>query len=172
MREHTDGDFPFANDFNAIVDAISTGTHVVAGCAVSGGTAAGMNVDITAGSVAVDGDGTNVTAQTVTIPDADPDHDRYDLLVVGTDGTVDVVAGVASSTPTAPSIPTGHVLLAIVGVTAGATEIGDGAIYGVGVDRGVVVPGFPTYDDLPTDRDTFGLYWVEDEAALYIEDGQ
>jgi len=172
VREHDDGGFPFANDFNALVAALTTGSHVVDGVAATADTATGMTVDIAAGTIVVDSSAVSVAAQSVTLDAADPDSDRYDLLVAGTDGSVDVIAGTPSGTPKAPAVPDGHVLLAIVGVTAGTGSLGDGDIFDVRVDRGAFVPAFATYDDIPAGRDAFTMYWVEDEGSLYVEDGQ
>lgn len=130
MRDHVDGDFPFANDFNAIVQALAGEASITSGCAVSDGGSNDLSLSITAGKVRIDGTVYSVSSQSESVGAADPDNDRYDIVVVGTDGTVDVVAGTANSTPTAPAIPADHALLAIVRVPAGASGITDGEIYG------------------------------------------
>lgn len=80
----------------------------------------------------------NWTAGTVRIDDVevpftsgDAQHDaapgtgqyRYDLLVVGDNGTVDLVKGTASATPALPSVPAGHVLIRSVLIPANASAI-------------------------------------------------
>lgn len=129
MREHTDGDFPFANEFNAVIQALN-GTAVLSGCAVTDGGTNDMAVDVSAGTVAVAGTECSVPATQIDLAGSDPDDDRYDLVVVGTDGTVEAVTGTASSMPIAPSIPADHVLLAVVGVSASTTGISDTDIVG------------------------------------------
>ena len=50
---------------------------------------------------------------------------RYDLLVAGIDGNIDVVKGTAAATPVMPSVPADHIKIAHVLVLGGATEIRD-----------------------------------------------
>ena len=130
MREHTDGDFPFANDFNAVVrDALASGTLVRSGCTVSDSGSNNLQVSIASGDVFVDGNEIAIDSQSVTLAESDSEHDRYDLVVVDDTGTAQDVTGVASSTPTAPSIPSDAALLAIVAVQAGATDMVGAEIY-------------------------------------------
>lgn len=51
---------------------------------------------------------------------------RYDILVIGTDGVIDYIAGTAASLntgPTAPAVPADHLQIARIFVYAGMTEI-------------------------------------------------
>jgi hypothetical protein len=123
VRTHRDGEFPFANDFNAMAQALEAGTQVESGCAVSDGGTDDLSLDVSAGSVVLDGTEASVGAQSVTLSGADADHDRYDLVVADGSGNASVVTGTASATPQAPSIPDGTVLLAIVEVPAGASGV-------------------------------------------------
>ncbi|NEU57110.1 hypothetical protein [Halorussus sp. MSC15.2] len=128
MREHTDGDFPFANDFNALVrDALEGGTQVESGCGVSDGGTQDMNVEVASGSVVIDGTEHSISSQSVSLASADSDNPRYDLVVADSSGAK-AVTGTASATPKAPSIPSKSVLLAIVEVPAGASGATDGEI--------------------------------------------
>lgn len=129
MREFEDGDFPFANEWNAVVRDALTGTCVTVGCVVSGDGTEDFSLSVASGSVAIGGDEYGVNSQTVSLQSADPDQPRYDLVVVGSDGTADAVSGTPSSTPRAPSIPEGHVLLAIVEVPADAAGVTDADVF-------------------------------------------
>jgi hypothetical protein len=129
MREVADGDFPFADEWNAVaVDALQ-GTRVQTGCDVSPGGTDDLTLSVSTGVVEIGYDGTEVGAQSVTLQSADSDDDRYDLVVVGADATADAVVGTPSATPQAPAIPTDHCLLAIVEVPAGATGVTDESVY-------------------------------------------
>lgn len=58
-------------------------------------------------------------------------YGRYDALVVGTDGTVDVVEGSVShlsSEPGKPSVPSGHILIGYLFIYGGMTSIPQDAI--------------------------------------------
>lgn len=128
MREHTDGDFLFANDFNALVrDALEGSTQVESGCGVSDGSTQDMSVEVASGAVVIDGTEHSITAQSVALASADADNPRYDLVVADSSGAK-AVTGTASATPKAPSIPSGSVLLAVVEVPAGASGVTDGEI--------------------------------------------
>lgn len=130
MREHTDGDFPFANEWNAIARGVlEEDTAVVRGCAVGDGGTDDETIDVAAGEVRIGGAQFSIDAQSVTLESADPDDDRFDVAVAGRDGQVEAVTGTPSSTPKAPSIPDDHVLLAIVGVPAGATGVTEADLY-------------------------------------------
>jgi hypothetical protein len=134
MREHTDGGFPFANDFNAIAQALADDAAVLNGCGITDGGSDDMTVDVASGDVRIDGSNYSVGSQQVTLDAADGSNDRYDLIVAGTDGAAEKVTGTASSQPSAPSIPADHALLAIVIVQAGTSGVTDGDINGA---RGV-----------------------------------
>lgn len=128
MREHADGDFPFANDFNALVrDALEGSTQVESGCAVSDGGTDDMSVSVASGSVVIDGAEYSISSQSVSLASADADYPRYDLIIADSSGATDVT-GTASSTPKAPSIPSKSVLLAIVEVPEGVSGVTDAEI--------------------------------------------
>jgi hypothetical protein len=129
VRELRDGDFAFANEWNAVARGALQGTCVVSGCGVSDGGSNDFALDVASGTVVVDGVEYAIGAQSVTLDAADADHDRYDLVVVGTDGAAEVVAGQPGSSPYAPSIPDDHVLLAVVAVAAGTGGVTDADVY-------------------------------------------
>jgi len=135
MRDHHDGDFAFANDFNSIVEALADEAAVLNGCAVDDGGTNDMSVDVASGEIRIGGEDYSVSSQPVTLDAADGSEDRYDLVVVGTDGNAETVTGTPSPTPQAPSIPANHALLAIVEVRAGVSELSNADINDA---RGVV----------------------------------
>lgn len=59
----------------------------------------------------------------IDIDPADSTYYRYDILVVGTDGTIDYIAGTPASTPTMPETPSNHVRINWILVPPNATEI-------------------------------------------------
>ncbi|MFC7196962.1 hypothetical protein ACFQL4_23740 [Halosimplex aquaticum] len=88
-----------------------------------------MSVSVVDGDVFVDGTEVPVTAQSVILADADPDHARYDIVVAERDGSVSAVSGQPSATPETPSIPPNAVLLAITEVPANANGVSDSEIH-------------------------------------------
>jgi hypothetical protein len=129
MRAVRDGDFPFANEWNAVARDALQGTRVHSGCEVSEGGAQDFTLSVTSGVAEVAHDDFEVAEQSVTLESADADDPRYDLVVVGSDATAGAVTGTPSATPQAPPIPDGHALLAIVEVPAGASGVTDATIY-------------------------------------------
>lgn len=150
MRQHVDGDFPFANDFNAVARGALTGDCVLSGCSVTDGGTDDMNVDVASGTITYDGVATSISSTSKTLDAADGSNDRYDLLVAGDDGTVDVVTGTPSTEPAAPAIPDNHVLLAIVHVVAGTSGVTDGDINDARAVMSDISPDVLTGDAVPS----------------------
>lgn len=137
MREFIDGDFPFANEINALVRDGPDGTYVDSGCSVSDGGTNDMTVDVASGTVYVNDSAISVSAQTVTLNAADS-FKRYDLIVVDSTGTASKVTGTQEKV--APSIPTDNALLATIEVPAGAAgvtneNILDGRVLGMAATK-------------------------------------
>ena len=112
---------------NAIIAACD-GNGVLDGLTVSeNGAGADMSVDVAAGNCMISG--TKYTESSVTnlaISAADATYDRKDLVVYDSStGDPAVVTGTAAATPIPPDIPLGDILLAIVDVAAGVTQILD-----------------------------------------------
>ena len=110
---------------NAIIAACG-GNGVLDGLAVSeNGAGADMSVDVAAGNCMISG--TKYTESSVTnlaISAADATYDRKDLVVYDSSaGDPAVVTGTAAATPVPPDIPSSDILLAIVNVAAGVTQI-------------------------------------------------
>lgn len=91
----------------------------------SGATSSVIYIKMTASSEMVMGYGFKMggVADVLVIDAAPGSGARYDLIVVGSDLVFDVVKGTASSTPTFPSVPSGHLQVGWVLVNAGATYI-------------------------------------------------
>lgn len=168
MREHTDGDFPFANDFNALVrDALEGGTQVGDGCTVSDGGTDDTSVEVASGTVVIDGTEQSIPNQTVDLASADPDAPRYDLVVADASGARSVT-GTPGETPNAPSIPDDGALLAIVEVPAGATGVTDTEIHDARVVLdGIANTAIAALENLDEDE-TFDAYPLsnDDVSAL------
>jgi len=101
---------------------------VISGCAVS--PAGGMQLNIDEGEVLINGTKVSVSAQTITLDNADATYNRVDLILIDNSGSVIVVKGSLQDADdtTKPLIaPTydaaNNVLLARVKVLASATEI-------------------------------------------------
>lgn len=122
MREHVDGDFLFGNDMNSIVRAMASDAAVISGCEVGDGGTNDLSVSINAGEI-YSGGSVSVASSTETLNAADSTNDRYDLITATSAGNTNYVAGTASSTPKAPSIPAGEALLAIILVRAGVSGV-------------------------------------------------
>lgn len=133
MREFTDGDFPFANDFNALLRDAPDGTYIDSGCSVGDGGTDDMNVDVASGDAFINDSSVSVGAQSVTL-DAASSFKRYDLIVV--DGTGTAVKVTGATEKVAPSIPADTALLATIEVPANASgitnaNINDGRVIGL-----------------------------------------
>jgi hypothetical protein len=78
-----------------------------------------MDVVVNAGTVRINGEIYSFAITTVTIPGVCPNNYtyRYDLIVVGTDGVVQVVPGTPGATPSAPAVPSDHVEIGRILVT-------------------------------------------------------
>ena len=83
-----------------------------------------MSVHINAGVYRINGVSFTLTEQDVNVdPAPSSGNYRYDIFVVGIDGTVDYVKGTASPSPTMPMTPANHVLVGYVLLASGVTAI-------------------------------------------------
>lgn len=83
----------------------------------------GMSVNVALGAIRVDGTIIDVSGAVKTIGTAHATLHRYDIIVVGTDGVIDVVAGTAAATPLMPATPADHFLAGWVLVRPAATSL-------------------------------------------------
>jgi len=128
---------PDSVDFDVLVGALGR-TGVISGC---GHTITGtdLNFDVALGVVVVNGTRTTVAATRVAVV-ADATFPRFYLVSVGTTGVPVATAGVAQSNPAFPSLPTDHVALYAIYVSANTTAITAARV----ISKKVYVPrGFP-----------------------------
>ena len=89
-----------------------------------------MNVIVTAGSAIINAtEITKDTSTTVPVDPADATYDRWDIVVINDAGTIDVTPGTPAANPLPPDIPANNILLALVYVAAGVTQITNANIY-------------------------------------------
>jgi hypothetical protein len=137
---------------------IETGTYRIDGTTytLSAMTAAETNIATAAMGVPID-----VTHLVKAIDAASSTLYRFDLLVVGADGTVDLIKGTAASTPTMPDAPTNHVALGWVFIPPDTTDI-TGAL----INRSFAEPVVSTLTVTVADDD---LTWTETSTTITVE---
>ena len=106
------------------------GYGVISGLIVSAQETPNMTVAISAG-VAYLSNGTRlapsaVVSQAITVANAT--NPRIDIVYLSASGAITYLAGTAAATPSAPAVPTGGLLLAVISVAANATSIPNSAI--------------------------------------------
>lgn len=107
------------NTFPTASNGVAT---IISGFELS--ASSGMTIAVAAGTYRVDGVVSAFAGTTKTLDAAPGAGDaRYDLLVLGADGVVDIVKGTANSSPVKPSVTTGHLLIGYVLVPGGVTAI-------------------------------------------------
>lgn len=106
--------------------SVSTGTYRIDGVTYTVGALYLGNADIFFGRADIFFGGSGAS---VTLDAASATYFRYDAIVVGTDGVIDVVKGSnASGEPTMPTTPADHVRIGWVLLYPGLTEITQGDI--------------------------------------------
>jgi len=124
VRDFQDGDFPFANDFNGVVDAQDgTGIKSASDCKVTDGGSTDLDIQVAAGTPLVGGKSVSVSQQTLTLSAADSANPRYDTIEVDSAGTAHVLEGTPASSPVAPTRTKGRAVLAMVRVGAGVAGV-------------------------------------------------
>jgi len=125
----TDGQQFSAARLNSMYNAHQN-EGVLNGLDVSTSTNA-FDVDVASGNVFLNGTNVSVGATTVSHSTSDPE-DRIDLLSVDSTGTVNITQGSPAATggqPVAPDIPTDEILISLVYVRGGSSEILTGDIF-------------------------------------------
>lgn len=130
MEPFSDGEFPFAAQWESVArQAFDLDSFVIGGVtnelavSINSGTLDQSDTLSVAAGDALAG-GTEVSRGSATNVQIDSEGTltkRYDLVVIGSDGVIDVVKG--TSNKVAEAIPSGHTLLAVVGVPNGDTSI-------------------------------------------------
>lgn len=107
----------------------SIGDALISGCEVAAHSPADMGVHVDAGEVLLATGRFTPVACDRAIPAADATHPRIDLVCIASDGAVEgptenaSLKGTPASTPAAPAVPAGYVILAEVLVGEEATSI-------------------------------------------------
>jgi len=125
----TDGQQFSAARLNSMYNAHQN-EGVLNGCDGSTSTNA-FDVDVSSGNVFLNGTNVSVGATTVSHSTSDPE-DRIDLLSVDSTGTVNITQGNPAATagqPVAPDIPADEILISLVYVRGGSSEILTGDIF-------------------------------------------
>ena len=126
MAMNVQFDEVFENVMMNAVIAACEGNGVLDGLTVSErGAGANMSVDVAAGNCMIDDTKyTESSTVNLSISAADATYDRKDLVTYDSNTSNPIVTtGTAAATPEPPDIPSGNILLAIVDVAAGATQI-------------------------------------------------
>lgn len=128
-----DGTYLWAGHIQSIVQAIQ-GKYVVSGCNVH--PSSGMTLTVDSGVIYYDKSRYVVSSTNVTIDSNSSGHPRADLIVWNFSTTaIEVLKGSSywsdgsNEFPIAPVPSDNHVILAVVVVVDGATEIADGDVY-------------------------------------------
>jgi len=153
----TDGQQFSAARLNSMYNAHQN-EGVLSGCDGSA-SANNFDVDISSGQIIIGDDIIDVAATTVSHSTSDPE-DRIDLITADSNGTVSITQGNPAATagqPVAPDIPTNEILLVLVYVRGGSTEILTGDIFNDyktellnnGVPSGVITMWGGSIADIP-----------------------
>jgi microcystin-dependent protein len=101
-----------------------------------------FDVDVSSGDVILNNEVVSASATTVSHSTSDPE-DRIDLITVNSSGTISITQGSPAATsgePVAPDIPTDEILVSLIYVRGGSSEILSGDIfndYKTEIQRGV-----------------------------------
>lgn len=131
-------DYGYACVIDNIKEA-AKGNKVITGCGVTPQGTPDMTVDIAAGVISINNAYVTISlVDNQAITAADGTNDRYDIIYVGADGTVDYTAGTPATNPIPPNLPADHILLAVIFVennssTVESSDIKDHRILNTGV---------------------------------------
>lgn len=117
-----DEKFLYAHDLNEIINSVVS-KGVISGLEVSANSPPSMSVVVSSGIYRYIYNIAKTSSTTLTIDAADSTYDRYDVIQANSSGTISVVKGTASSSPTVPDHDSDAIRLAIVYVPHGATTI-------------------------------------------------
>lgn len=132
--------YGFACRINNVKES-GKGNVVISGCSVTEKASPDMSVDVAAGVVQIGADYVSVSGVNKAVDAAHATLDRYDVIQVGSNGTVDYVAGTAASNPYPADLSEDHVLLATIFVEHASTvvntaDISDARIIGINYQAG------------------------------------
>ncbi len=105
------------------------GTQLLTGAAAYSGT--GLIFDVSDLTYIIDGNSYSTAATQVTLSNGDPSNGRFDAIVADDTGTVSVVQGVPSATPSTPTLSPEQVLVqyVLVGTNASTPNITTEYVY-------------------------------------------
>lgn len=137
---------------------VTTGTYRIGGTNYTAGV-----MDLASSSVLTLGSGAPLdgTTAALAIAAAHGTLPRLDLIVIGTDGVVDVVAGTAADPPVEPNVPSGHLRIGNVLVPAACT-----AITGSEVNRSYTPPEVSSLVITSVSDDS--LAWGENTSTIAL----
>lgn len=137
---------------------VMTGTYRIAGVTYTLGALQmdQATIEMDRADMTMDG-----SSATVTLDAAHATYFRYDSIVVGADGVVDVVKGTAAvSDPVMPTTPADHIRIGWVLVYPAATTIAQSAVYQLYTDRQAVGITVVVADD--------DLAWAQTSTSITI----
>ena len=177
VMEVANSEYAFACRMDNIKEA-AEGNRVISGCGVTAQGTPDMTVDIAAGVVRIDNAYMTISLvdnQAVTA--ADGTNDRWDIIAVGKDGTVDYTAGTAAANPMPPDLPADHILLALIFVennssTVESADIKDNRI--IYEDSGVQCPigSIISWAKSITGMPSLPTGWIECDGVGNITDAE
>ena len=126
---YSDGEKHYSTEGNAdLLGARHWG--VLNGLQVTENSTPDMSVLVAAGSCIVNGtEITKTTSTNVSISAADDTNPRWDIITINDVGTIAATAGTPAADPVPPALPANNILLALVYVAAGVTQITNANIY-------------------------------------------
>ncbi|RLC76478.1 MAG: hypothetical protein DRJ03_28590, partial [Chloroflexi bacterium] len=126
---YSDGEKHYSTEGNAdLLGARHWG--VLSGLQVTENSTPDMSVLVAAGSCIVNGtEITKTTSTNVSISAADDTNPRWDIITINDAGTIAATAGTPAADPVPPALPANNILLALVYVAAGVTQITNANIY-------------------------------------------
>jgi len=126
---YSDGEKHYSTEGNAdLLGARHWG--VLSGLQVTENTTPDMSVLVAAGSCIVNAtEITKTTSTNVTISAADDTNPRWDIITINDAGTIAATAGTPAADPYPPALPANNILLALVYVAAGVSQITNANIY-------------------------------------------
>jgi len=142
----TDGSYLYDIDINAIANGVG-GEGVLSGCAITATGTPDWVTHVAAGTACIAGTPFTVTAADKTHDTPTSTNLRWDLLVVGTDGTVDIVKGTEVAitvVPVKPDCTASHTVIAHIYVDGSEGSIGTAQIFDARIfisPRSVTVAG-------------------------------
>lgn len=121
VSSETDGNIWTAAKVDDIVSNLGV---IESGCQPhASGTSPGLTVSVEEGTAWIQENRFSVDQQYKTLSTADGSNERIDLLVLGSEGTIDIIEGTPAASPVTPDITPGHIGVARISVPSSDTTI-------------------------------------------------